>query len=286
MALSAFSMQQSDSFPVVLTVSGTNGADISTWSFTIRISTDYTFADAGQQVHSETVSGAAVDNAASSVTFAAPVIAPGIYSYTVVADNAGAIQSLGVSTFTVENVQSLVVEDGTGVANANALISVNYYRQHVLGLGGAVSAEGSKIESAIRRASNYVAYAFTYKGTPVSAGQVFPFPMENLTDRYGQEIASNIVPNQVQAAVAEAATLEIATPGYFNETTSSDAGNVKRLRQKVDVLETETEYFGATTSTSGAHSKFSTNITDLLKGLISDDGSGTSSASTKTLLRA
>lgn len=86
----------------------------------------------------------------------------------------------------------------------------------------ASSSPATAKEAAIRRGQDYI--AGRYNG------------------RWLSEFENDDAPDQVKYAIAEAARLELATPGVLAPVLSR-AGQVKRKRVKAAVVETETEYF-------------------------------------------
>lgn len=106
---------------------------------------------------------------------------------------------------------SLTVEDGSGLSDADALISLAYWKTYADALGWAYSPTYSdtQIEQAIRRGSRYVSDAFTFKGVKLLRAQAFAWPRYGVCDADGWPINSDEVPIQVQRAVAEASWREL-----------------------------------------------------------------------------
>lgn len=116
---------------------------------------------------------------------------------------------------------TLTVEDGTGLATADALISVSDAAAHHSARGTTtwLAASIGDQESAIRRASAYLMASFRWRGWPINGrDQAMPFPRSGLTDRYGYAIDSDSVPREIKAACAELAEAERASPGAMNPT--------------------------------------------------------------------
>jgi hypothetical protein len=133
---------------------------------------------------------------------------------------------------------SLIVEDGTGLTNADSMISLAYADTYHSDLGNSdwTGSDADK-ESAIRRACAYLRDALDWVGFPVGQReQSMPFPRDGLCDRHGYSVASTSVPAEIQRATAELALRELTTPGYLQpDVTPAQA--VKR--EKVGPFETE-----------------------------------------------
>lgn len=106
---------------------------------------------------------------------------------------------------------SLIVEDGTGKSNADALISLDYWKAYADAHGWDYSGKDDTddIEPAIRRGSEYVSDAFGWKGTRLTRDQAFAWPRYGVCDADVWPINTDEVPIQVQRAVAEASWREL-----------------------------------------------------------------------------
>lgn len=102
---------------------------------------------------------------------------------------------------------AFTLEDGTGIAGANALISVQFFRDYHTDRGepnvdvGSIADEA--VEDLIVKATDYVVARFgtTFKGRRATETQTLPFPREGICID-GVEIADDAVPAQIQAAIA------------------------------------------------------------------------------------
>lgn len=112
---------------------------------------------------------------------------------------------------------ALTVEDGTGLAAADALISLAYATTYHANRGNtawAAESDDTLKENAIRRASTWITEAFRWKGAPVNGRtQALGWPRAYVIDREGYSVASNAVPDEIQRATAEVALRELATVG-------------------------------------------------------------------------
>jgi len=132
---------------------------------------------------------------------------------------------------------TLVVEDGTGLATANAYISVAYadaYHLDRFNEGWAGTTE--KKESAILRATEYIDRVYLFQGSPINGDQALLFPRVGIvTDDY-VSIESDVVPDFLQRAAAEAA-VGILCSGDPTESVQTSAPRTRR--ERVGVIEAE-----------------------------------------------
>lgn len=152
---------------------------------------------------------------------------------------------------------ALIVEDGTGVANAESLASVEFADAYheARGNAGWASVASTEIkEQLLRKATDCIVamYASAWAGVPVKADQAMPFP------RYvaGRNIG---LPLSIQQATAELALIGKTTPLM---------PSITRGKKKVKVGPLEVEYDG----TSATATKFvaaSLRIAPFLSGLAS-----------------
>ena len=100
-------------------------------------------------------------------------------------------------------------------------------------------------EQAILRAMLYVeSFEYSFCGYRVSDLQVLSWPREGVINARGSAyLPSNAIETGLKNAVAEAAIIEMSSPGTLLTPSLTSTQVVKRLKQKVDVLEKEVEYF-------------------------------------------
>lgn len=140
----------------------------------------------------------------------------------------------------------LVIEDGSVVAGANSYVDADDVVAYAALYGGAWSPSTEALgEQAILRAMLYVeGFADEFRGDPVSGSQALSWPREYVADKRGTAwLDATVIPDAILNAVCEAAIIELANPGTLQTSSIATTQTVKRLRQKVDVLEKETEYF-------------------------------------------
>lgn len=127
---------------------------------------------------------------------------------------------------------ALVVEDGSGKPNAEAYCTVAFADEYfssrdITGWSGSVANK----EALLRKATEHMSGMYQWLGERTYPTQMLDWPRVEVF-AYGFEVASNIVPIQIQRACAELAlrakTMDL-TP---------DLGPTV-VRRKVDVLETE-----------------------------------------------
>ncbi len=126
---------------------------------------------------------------------------------------------------------ALTPEDGTGLANADALVDLATVDAYHTALGSAAWTGTDAIkEEAIRRASNFLNTSFSWKGYPINGRtQAMSWPRHDVVDRNGYSVASDEVPIEIKNATAEVALRELTTPGTMTpDVTPSEA--VKRAK--------------------------------------------------------
>lgn len=137
---------------------------------------------------------------------------------------------------------SLTVEDGTGLSDADALISLSYADSYHDGRGNSTWVSASSPadedkEQAIRRASTFLRDSFTWQGLRVNGrDQAMAWPRSGVVDQDGYSVPSTAVPDEIQRACAELALRELVTPGtlYPDVTLAQQA-----KREKVGAVEIE-----------------------------------------------
>jgi hypothetical protein len=125
---------------------------------------------------------------------------------------------------------SLIVEDGTGKANAESYVSGLAF--NVTGAPAIALAE-----QALRRATEWIdaKYGARFAGTWAVDDQALAWPRLYATYRL-DPILSTVVPSQVIAATVQAAVRELASPGSL--TPDVTTGKTKK-RVKVEGIEVE-----------------------------------------------
>ncbi len=132
----------------------------------------------------------------------------------------------------------LIVEDGTGRADANAMIAVAYADSYHTARGNAAWAGDDAVkEAAIIRASAYLTGSYSWQGYKVNArAQRMAWPRTGVYDGDGYSVPSNAVPDEIEQACTEIALRELITPGAM----TPDYTPMDRVKsEKVDVIAVE-----------------------------------------------
>lgn len=151
---------------------------------------------------------------------------------------------------------AFVVEDGTIVALANSYLSLNeaeelatdrlvddYYKAWF-------EQPDAQKRALLIRATEYIDgyYGPQFKGHRVNEAQLLEFPRCNVYIGTSLFILdSTIIPEKLKLATLEVACLFAAGVGIepsLGYTPGAQTGPVKKQRNKLDVMETETEFFG------------------------------------------
>ena len=129
---------------------------------------------------------------------------------------------------------TIVVEDGTGLSNANAYVSVAAADTYFSDLNNASWTGSTAVkEAAIRKATKYLDATYNWIGTILSTTQALNWPRTGVTDSQGRDLEDQ-VPQAVVDACCELALLSF-TDDLVNVTSNSDY--IKR--EKVGELEVE-----------------------------------------------
>jgi hypothetical protein len=132
---------------------------------------------------------------------------------------------------------ALVIEDGSGRADAESYISVSDCDAYHAARGNAAwTGEVAVKEAALREATAFVedSYRGLWRGVRAKWEQALAWPRFGVIDQDSFHLASNQVPSLVMDAVCEAALRAIQS----DLTPDLDRGG-RIKRQKVDVIETE-----------------------------------------------
>ncbi len=173
----------------------------------------------------------------------------------------------------------LIVEDGTGVVDANTYIdrtdSAEYHRLRGNSLW-AVATENDQVLALIR-ATQYIDTRWHFRGVIFVEDQGLIFPRESLFyDRNGFDV-SETVPEQIEDATCEYALIVLGDGVDLVDLApipdQSDPGSITMKREKVGPIEEETRY----KATSGLRTTLSYPLADKIittSGYLRGDGSG------------
>lgn len=146
---------------------------------------------------------------------------------------------------------TFVVEDGTGLANANSFVSVaastQYNEDHTASATWAALVQADK-EKHLRLATQFIVANWdgSWRGTKANSTQALSWP------RYGAHVegyclASNVVPTQIIHATCEAALRSMAGDTLMPDYEAGASGTIVGDRVKIGPLEFETD-FGSSSS--------------------------------------
>ena len=139
---------------------------------------------------------------------------------------------------------TFIVEDGTGVANANALTTVAFVDEYFDTRGNTVWAAASidSKQQAIVRSSDYIetAWADLFKGNIEFADQELSFPRVNLFDRNNRAVEG--MPKKLQQAVSEYSLRALSSSLYIEPTTQANGQLVQKEKKKIAPIEKEITY--------------------------------------------
>ena len=131
---------------------------------------------------------------------------------------------------------ALVIEDGTGVPNANSYVTVEEMRSYALMRGVELPDDDAAVEALAIVAMDYLeAQRSRYQGRQVFPGvQFLQWPREGVVLDCHYALPSNIIPRELKAA-----QMQLAMESFSGLVLlpSSDGRVVKR--EKVDVIEVE-----------------------------------------------
>lgn len=133
---------------------------------------------------------------------------------------------------------SLTVEDGTGLSNADAFVSLADFKAYCDARGQSYSAyEDTDLEPAIRRASYFLTNSYRYQGRRVKGrSQSLAWPRYNVYDATDPDVtlavAYDSVPQEIVDATCEVALREAANPGSMNpDVTLSEKVKMEKVGQ-------------------------------------------------------
>lgn len=139
---------------------------------------------------------------------------------------------------------TLYVQNDTGTTEyANSYVTVEEFQEYwtARGVDYTTTADAT-IEAYLIKGRFYLDNRFDYNGWRLNGrDQYTEFPRDELYDTRGEsDVLVEGVPREFKDAQCEYAHIE-ATDGPL-QPNQSTAGNIKRYREKTDVLEEETEY--------------------------------------------
>lgn len=141
---------------------------------------------------------------------------------------------------------AFVQEDGTGLDNANAYISVAYFKSYHADRGTIITSGSGDIQAAIVRATDFMESRWRFVGVKKNTTQCLHWPAIDAYYTDGRLVASDEVPKTIQQSCADYTKIELDTPGGLTTAPTYDDTNVPvtKRRDKVGPIEEERE-FGA-----------------------------------------
>lgn len=179
---------------------------------------------------------------------------------------------------------NLIVEDGSGLPNANSYCDLDYALEYCTMKGYTSWQSLSETEQKvfIIRGTEFIDNFYNWRGRKGKGSQALSFPRFDLYDDDNYLI--NGIPDKLKKACLEAAFLNSSTDASTLFSTKDENGAIKR--QKVDSL--EVEYFSNQQNETNLNNVDYTSIYDilnkLLKGLYKEKGA-TGSVCTKAIWR-
>lgn len=127
---------------------------------------------------------------------------------------------------------ALIIENGTGVADANAYESAADVKSFLTARGYILSQSDTDVEALILRAMDTV-NGLRYKGYKVDKAQSLPFPRYQVYDIDGELLDADAIPQTLKSAIAYL-IFQLSEGSAIN-----DERGLNIVREKVDVIETE-----------------------------------------------
>lgn len=129
---------------------------------------------------------------------------------------------------------SLVVEDGEGLEDAESYLSVADADAYFTRRGNSAwTGTESVKEAALIKATQYLDYSYSWKGTIFSTEQALNWPRTGVQDNQGRDL-DNSVPQKLKDATAELALVSLSSELLSN---TDNSNYIKR--EKVEGLEVE-----------------------------------------------
>jgi len=141
----------------------------------------------------------------------------------------------------------LTKEDGTGLTTSNVYATITEAAQYLENTGrkDAWAAFSSAVRSsALIQGADYVdqKYRKSFKGVRFSSAQALEWPRSQVYNELGELVPAAEIPVEIGEASIEFAFEAAGSPLAPTPVVSASGGFVTKQRDKVDVLETETNY--------------------------------------------
>lgn len=139
---------------------------------------------------------------------------------------------------------TLIVEDGTGLNNANAYFSVSQVSDYHSFYGNTEWTYRSDLqERAIARATQAfdVLFGDRVKGTRLKTTQSLVFPVTSFYTQHGRYVEAGTLPSELLAWISEVALLDLQGKEIIRVDTSAD--NLQSESSGIDVINKSKSYF-------------------------------------------
>jgi hypothetical protein len=131
-----------------------------------------------------------------------------------------------------------MLDDTSGGPLADSYTTLAQYTAYAQAMGWCDQIVAHPAEAALRRAAMAIDRLYPAKGTRTNAAQALAWPRAGVS-LDGHILASDTVPKAVQSAQCEMARLILGGADPFAATSEQ---RITKRREKVDVIEEETEY--------------------------------------------
>lgn len=137
---------------------------------------------------------------------------------------------------------AIVVEDGTGLNNSETYISVADFKTYWSERGQTITQPSGEIEQAMRRATEFLdlRWAPHVWGAGFTEDQALLFPNTQVQEY--DALTPTPLPRDLVRAAAEYTYFALTNALDADIAVTDTGGGVKRLREKLGPIETETEY--------------------------------------------
>lgn len=164
---------------------------------------------------------------------------------------------------------AIIVEDGTGLANADAYVSVaDVDAYHSARAQTAWTGATAAKEALIVRATQLVDASYAWRGVIASNTQALRWPRSGCIDRDGREIASDAIPIQIERAVSELALLLLGGSGVGGSFGGSATATGAVARVKAGSVEVEYKEGGIVAAPVGASGVLADGAGELLDRIL------------------
>lgn len=143
----------------------------------------------------------------------------------------------------------MIVEDGTGLPNANSYVTVEFADDYfsARGVSSWDSLETAQKEQALICATDFIDNVYQWYGKKATSEQALRFPRVNLVDYEGQEIVG--IPNCLKQAVCDGANLSASGTELF-QTKNENGDVVQETITTLSFTYAKSDKSEATTSTT------------------------------------